>query len=135
MFWLGVLAGGGYGGYRAWRQRQSSPGEPPRWPPLSTERPANEAATSAPVVPHEPPLDAAEPVQAVRATAAASAAEPAALWRPTEAGECPDGYPVKANNSGIFHVPGGRFYARTIAERCYANAEDAVADGYRPAKA
>ena len=44
--------------------------------------------------------------------------------------------PVKANdNSGIFHVPGGRFYDRTVAERCYANADDAVADGYRPAKA
>jgi hypothetical protein len=43
---------------------------------------------------------------------------------------------VKANdNSGIYHVPGGRFYDRTVAERCYANADDALADGYRPAKA
>ena len=43
---------------------------------------------------------------------------------------------MKANdNSKIFHVPGGRFYARTVAERCYADAQDAVADGYRPAKA
>ena len=51
-------------------------------------------------------------------------------------GKCPDGYPMKANdNSGIFHVPGGRFYDRTVAERCYANADDAIADGYRPAKA
>ena len=51
-------------------------------------------------------------------------------------GDCPDGYPVKANdNSGIYHVPGGRFYDRTVAERCYANADDALADGYRPAKA
>ena len=47
-----------------------------------------------------------------------------------------DGYPIKANdNSGIFHVPGGRFYARTVTERCYANSADAVRDGYRPAKA
>jgi micrococcal nuclease len=51
-------------------------------------------------------------------------------------GDCPDGYPVKANdNSKIYHLPGGRFYARTVAERCYANADDALADGYRPAKA
>jgi hypothetical protein len=51
-------------------------------------------------------------------------------------GGCPAGYPLKANNnSGIFHVPGGRFYDRTVAERCYANAEDAIADGYRQAKA
>ncbi|HUC31765.1 MAG TPA: hypothetical protein VMS14_00085 [Ilumatobacteraceae bacterium] len=49
---------------------------------------------------------------------------------------CPAGYPVKANErSMIFHVPGGRFYERTIPERCYATAEDAEADGYRRAKA
>jgi hypothetical protein len=43
---------------------------------------------------------------------------------------------VKVNeSSGIFHVPGGRFYARTIPDRCYAAADDAVADGYRQAKA
>ena len=49
---------------------------------------------------------------------------------------CPAGYPIKANErSMIFHVPGGRFYERTIPERCYATADDAVADGYRQAKA
>jgi hypothetical protein len=58
-------------------------------------------------------------------------------WVPTlEDGECPPGYPVKAKaNSGIYHVPGGRSYNRTVAERCYASAEAAEADGYRPAKA
>lgn len=51
-------------------------------------------------------------------------------------GECPPGYPVKANdNSGIYHLPGGRSYDRTVAERCYASAEEAEADGYRPPKA
>ncbi len=61
----------------------------------------------------------------------------AARWLVPEAdGQCPPGYPIKANdNSGIFHVPGGRFYDRTIAERCYADAADAEADGYRRAKA
>jgi hypothetical protein len=69
-------------------------------------------------------------------TPEAAAADPAARWVAPVDGSCPDGYPVKANdNSGIFHVPGGRFYDRTVAERCYANAEDAIADGYRPAKA
>jgi micrococcal nuclease len=60
----------------------------------------------------------------------------AATWVAPVDGKCPDGYPLKANNnSGIFHSPGGRFYDRTVAERCYARAEDAIADGYRPAKA
>jgi hypothetical protein len=57
-------------------------------------------------------------------------------WVPPTDGQCPDGYPIKANdNSGIFHSPGGRFYDRTVPERCYANAEAAAADGYRAAKA
>ena len=57
-------------------------------------------------------------------------------WVAPVDGGCPDGYPIKANdNSGIFHVPGGRFYERTVPERCYATADDALADGYRQAKA
>ena len=57
-------------------------------------------------------------------------------WVAPVDGQCPDGYPVKANDkSGIFHLPGGRFYERTVPERCYADAADAEADGYRRAKA
>jgi hypothetical protein len=47
----------------------------------------------------------------------------------------PDGYPVKVKlSSGIFHVPGGLAYDRTIADRYYASAETAEADGFRAAK-
>jgi len=42
---------------------------------------------------------------------------------------------VKAKlGSGIYHVPGGGNYDRTHADRCYANAEAAEADGLRAAK-
>lgn len=60
-----------------------------------------------------------------------------ARWtRPDENCACPAEYPVKANdNSGIFHLPGGRFYDRTKPERCYSDAVAAAADGYRAAKA
>jgi hypothetical protein len=55
---------------------------------------------------------------------------------PLEGGGCPTSHPIKANDhSGIFHVPGGRFYDRTVAVRCYVDPESANADGYRPAKA
>jgi len=44
-------------------------------------------------------------------------------------------HPVKVNaNSGIYHVPGGQFYERTKAERCYVDAAAAEADGYRAAR-
>ena len=60
---------------------------------------------------------------------------PTATWIAGSDGDAPDGYPVKLNgSSGIFHVPGGRFYDRTRADRWYATADDAVADGYRQSK-
>ena len=56
-------------------------------------------------------------------------------WPALDDGSCPLTHPIKANdNSGIFHVPGGRFYDRTKAERCYTTPEGATADGYRAAK-
>jgi hypothetical protein len=106
LFWLGVIAGGGYGGYRVWSRRHSSPPTTPQWPPLPSEERVDEAVSTT------------------------------LRWVAPIDGGCPEAYPVKANdNSGIFHVPTGRFYARTVPERCYANADDAIADGYRPAKA
>jgi hypothetical protein len=120
LVWLGVLAGGGFAAYRMRSQRQAQTVSAPEWPPLSPEPRAT------------PP--AAKPAAAK--PAAQTAATHAARWVPPVDGKCPDGYPLKANdNSKIFHMPGGRFYARTVAERCYADAEDAIADGYRPAKA
>ena len=57
-------------------------------------------------------------------------------WVPANAdGSCPEGFPVKVKqSSGIYHVPGGRFHERTRPDRCYATAEAAHADGYRPSK-
>jgi hypothetical protein len=50
-------------------------------------------------------------------------------------GTCPITHPVKGNtDSGIFHVPGGLSYDRTKAERCYVDADAAIADGMRQAK-
>lgn len=63
-------------------------------------------------------------------------AEPATdTWVEPVDGICPTSHPIKGNsNSGIFHIPGGSSYERTTPERCYASADDAEADGFRPAK-
>ena len=107
----------------------------PSWPPFDSA-----PRTSSVTEPAAQPFAARTAAPAADAHTAASAPqEPAAVsarWVAPVDGQCPDGYPIKANdNSGIFHVPGGRFYARTVPERCYAAAEDAAADGYRQAKA
>jgi len=50
-------------------------------------------------------------------------------------GSTPTTHPIKAKDaSGIFHSPGGRFYDRTKADRCYPTAAAAEADGYRRSK-
>ena len=60
---------------------------------------------------------------------------PAPAWVEADDGSCPASHPVKAKvSSGIYHLPGGSFYARTRAERCYVDAAAAEADGYRAAK-
>lgn len=100
-----VSAGGAFWSWR--RESDTSVPSPPEWPPLRT--------------PPSPP----------------TASEPSSDgWAdPLADGSCPIGHPVKANDkSGIFHLPGGRFYVRTKAQRCYSDAHTAQADGYRQAK-
>ena len=58
-----------------------------------------------------------------------------AAWVPPTDGACPVGHPVKAKlTSGIFHVPGGTLYDRTVPDRCYVDATAAEADGLRASK-
>jgi hypothetical protein len=77
-------------------------------------------------VPHEPetsPVGADAPAPAV------------AGWVEPAAGACPASHPVKAKlASGIFHVPGGQMYDRTVPDRCYLDAAAAEADGLRASK-
>ena len=102
----------------------TAPAEGSRAAPTVTE---SHAATAAPMESDTPRTLAealADPIE-----------PPTPTWVDPVDGRCPDGYPIKANdNSGIHHAPGGRFYDRTVPERCYADAEAAEADGYRAAK-
>jgi hypothetical protein len=84
--------------------------------------------------PQWPPLtpDPAPVRKKVNGTAAPAAA--VAGWVSPPNGTCPAGYPVKAARSGVYHLPGGMFYERTTADRCYATAAAAEADGYRASK-
>lgn len=50
--------------------------------------------------------------------------------------DTPSGYPIKGNRrSGIYHVPGGFAYDRTIADICFRTPEAAEAAGLRHSKA
>ena len=101
---LGVIAGAAYAAWRAFEK--SRPESKLTWQP----RPFPYPPEAVEIAPTEAWVDAAN-------------------------GECPVSHPVKAKlTSGIFHEPGGANYARTQADRCYASAESAEADGLRPAK-
>jgi|SRR5215207_4101071 len=130
LFWLAILGGAGYAGWSAWQRRTPATVTAP--PTTSPNAPP--PAASAGMAPAFTALDDT----ALDNTGLDNTGldDPVALWVVAIDGGCPDGYPVKANtNSGIYHVPGGRFYERTRAERCYAHTADAEADGYRRAKA
>jgi hypothetical protein len=129
------------------RSRQRRAADPPAigakatWPPLVL---AEEPVAAVGRIVEEPPqLHAtAAPTKLVTVpdttTEGVGETEPVGAdvaWVAPVGGVCPVDHPVKANdNSGIYHVPGGRFYERTTAERCYVDAAAAEADGYRAAK-
>ncbi|MEO8693095.1 MAG: hypothetical protein ABI658_06230 [Acidimicrobiales bacterium] len=97
-------------------------------------RPKNQA--SAPQAPEWTPLRVASTAPAQAAPSDTSAAtDTSADWVAAVDGACPISHPVKGNaNSGIYHVPGGRFYESTVPERCYRDESAAEADGMRASK-
>ena len=124
--WIFLLALAGGGAALLLRSRRALPSTT-----FVDVPPADAPAAPAIQHPAEEPPAGGQPVAAV-----AAVPDAAPMWVEPVDGQCPEGYPVKANdNSGIYHLPGGRFYDRTVPERCYASAEGSEADGYRRAKA
>jgi hypothetical protein len=118
-----VVLAAGVGALVSSRRGQTGvpvPSAPPQWPPLPV-RTVTEVQTTLPSLPTPspttPPAVAAGWVSA------------------NDDGTAPATHPIKLKaSSGIFHVPGGRFYDRTTPDHCYATAADAEADGYRQSK-
>ncbi len=118
-----IIGGSSTAAYRVLKRRGNrewSGSQTPEWPPFEPPSPTDEIA----------PFSSSGAV-----TAAATVAADAPDWLPPIDGACPPGYLIKANdNSHIYHVAGGRFYDRTVAERCYSTEATAERDGYRRAK-
>jgi hypothetical protein len=143
--WLGAIVGTVAGVRKAVLARRGTTqvGPPPTWPPLEVgEAPVAAVGDlvtgGAGAHPDRRPSSLANVVAEGAVpdpedTAPVATAELA--WIAADAGQCPLSHPIKANSSSrIYHVPGSRFYDRTKAERCYADAAAAEADGYRAAK-
>ncbi len=121
--------------------------EPVAWPELPALRDlrsdpaaADVGADAAPddVVAPAPdaPVVETEPSPPLATTDATGPTGAALGWvEPGPGGSCPPGFPVKAKlSSGIFHVPEGAFYGRTVPDRCYVDGASAEADGLRRSK-
>src|SRR3954451_9754640 len=137
---LGLLAGAAYAAYRFLAARapdtagvtfQTSPVPSlPRPVPRIDAGPAAAAEAVAPESPEPPLVDGggATPIPEAMITGSTP-------WVDPIAGDCPVSHPVKAKlTSGIYHLPGGGNYDRTRAERCYVDADAAIADGLRAPK-
>ena len=161
--WLLLIGAVGGVAWSWWSDRNAppSPTTPPEWPPLDDQAAAAVVPTPAPAPAPAPTASASASTTADDSRTANDAEQPASSgtstpsvvnalidapearsssdaggWvAPADDGSCPALHPIKANdNSGIFHVPGGRFYDRTKPERGYTTSEMAAADGYRQAK-
>ena len=143
LIWLVLLSAVGGATYAYWRDRRVVDDlAPAEWPPL-TPSPETTPDTAPAATNYTETADAEPTTTKTPAASATSDSDgddgrtpDTATWvEPLADGACPEGYPIKVNSkSGIFHVPDGRFYERTKPERCYARAEDALADGYRQSK-
>jgi large subunit ribosomal protein L4 len=86
-------------------------------------------------------LAKAAPTKATKATKSAAAPAqtpddssdlPAGAVAATDDGQAPAGHEIKGNrDSGLYHVPGSRFYNQTVAEFWFATAEAAEAAGFQ----
>lgn len=108
------------------------------WPPLdSSDQHAADPAPAEPGPPaiaHDAEGEAIDPEE-VDALLSSEREGPAMWAEPGDDGICPASHPVKAKlSSKVFHLPGMANYERTKADRCYADAESAEADGLRQAK-
>lgn len=56
---------------------------------------------------------------------------PGGGYAPVSRDSCLVNAPIKGNQSGIYHVPGGQFYDRTNPEECFESESEAQAAGYR----
>lgn len=140
---VGAVAGVAVGVVRSLRGDRKPPttGQA-TWAPLTVvppheprTGPVQFTATAAPSTTVEPTTEPVAPVASEPAATEPDASEPVGSWVEPVDGVCPITHPIKGNaGSGIFHVPGGMSYDRTIPERCYATEDDAIADGYRKAK-
>ena len=97
-------------------------------------RPVRKAAAKKAAAPAAAPAKKAAKA-AKKATKAAKKSAPLPGWVEAQDGTCPPTHPVKAKlASRLFHLPGMFAYARTRPDRCYLDADAAVADGFTAAK-
>lgn len=133
---IGAIVGAIVGAIRMLLGRRQAPvtGES-SWPTLAERAAATRARQTEPAA-SEPAEELADPdEQADQADGEPAESAAGEDWVEPVDGACPATHPVKGKpGTGIFHMPGGLFYDRTVPDRCYRSAEAAEADGLRPAK-
>ena len=120
LFGIGIVASFAY--WVWWLLKDEQRSNPIEWRPQPFPSPPMPVLRSEPAADTPDTPDAAKTVVDV-------------AWVTPDGDCCPATHPVKAKlASGIYHVPGGQLYERTIPDRCYRDADTADADGLRASK-
>jgi hypothetical protein len=135
----GLVAGAAYAAWRAWQTRVPQPATDVEWepapfpfPPTPRVRAAGRDTGHDAGGDHVHVPESVTPGGGPEVDGIVTGVEP---WMEPLDGTCPASHPVKAKlSSGIFHVPGGANYDRTVPDRCYVDGAAAEADGLRRAK-
>ena len=98
---------------------------------FTTPARANAAAISALITATSPPIT---PTAAIIATPTIPPTPKPGGRATPQGSDCPVQVPIKGNQSGLYHVPGGASYAATKPEACFATTADADAAGFTRAK-
>jgi hypothetical protein len=132
---ISAIAGALYALWRLIETRQRESGV--EWQPQPFPFPptAQPGPTHAPTDISRMAESPSESLPDAESTGESAIREKTSSWVEPADGQCPVSHPVKAKlGSGIFHVPGAQMYERTRADRCYADAASAEADGLRASK-
>jgi hypothetical protein len=113
----------------------SAPSSDPVAPPPAAVAPPSAAPSEPAPSPDPAPPEASATKKAAGPSSRSDDSDLPQVWVEPVGTTCPPDHPIKVKlASRLFHIPGMFAYERTRPDRCYAEEQDAVVEGFSRAK-